>query len=165
MKQLNMCQDMSLYTYFKKKTGDPTSNHLPDEKGTLSKIVPTSYISEANKEVSAATSILGKRSPYLKLTPEKKADIGKYAAENGITSAVRCFSKDLEPGETLKETTVHGWKVKYLLELKKRKCEGGELVVKTLPVAKMGRPLLLGEDLDVKVQNYLEMSEELSTQQ
>ena len=57
------------------------------------------------------------------------------------------------PGETLKETTVHGWKVKYLLELKK-KCEGGELVVKTLPVAKMGRPLLLGEDLGVKVQNY-----------
>ena len=42
-----------------------------------------------------------------------------------------------------------------MLELKKRKREGGELVVKTLPVTKMGRPLLLGEDLDVKVQNYL----------
>ena len=72
MKQLNTCQDMPLYTYFKKKTGDPTSNHLPDVKGTLSKIVPTSYIIEANKEVSAATNTFEKRSPYLKLTPEKK---------------------------------------------------------------------------------------------
>ena len=40
-------------------------------------------------------------------------------------------------------------------ELGKRKRDGGECVVKTLPVAKMGRPLLLGEDLDKKVQNYL----------
>ena len=30
-----------------------------------------------------------------------------------------------------------------------------KLVVKTLSVAKIGRPLLLGEDLDKKVQNYL----------
>ena len=90
----------------------------------------------------------------MKLIPEKKADIGKNAAENGIMSAVRRFSKDL-PGGTLIETTVHGWKVKYLSELGKRKCKGGELVVKTLPVAKIGWPLLLGENLDKKVQNYL----------
>ena len=142
---------MMLYTYFKKKTGNPL---LPDVKGQLSTVVPSSYISEANKEVSEATKKLEKRGPYMKLTPEKKADIGKYAAENGIVSAVRRFSKDF-PGGTLKETTVHGWKVKYLSELGKRKREGGELVVKTLPVAKIGRPLLLGEDLDKKVQNYL----------
>ena len=118
---------MALYAYFKKKTGNSAGNHLlPDEKGALSKVVPSSYISEANKEVSAATNNLGKRSPYVKLTPEKK---GKYAAENGIKSAVRHFSKDLQPGVTLKETTVHSWKVKYLSELGKRKREGGELVV------------------------------------
>ena len=76
-------------------------------KGQLSKLVPTSYISEANKEVSAELKKLGKRTPYLKLTPEKKADIGKYAAENGIKSAVRHFSKDF-PGAALKETMVHG---------------------------------------------------------
>ena len=52
------------------------------------------YISEANKEVSAATNTLGKKSPYLKLTPEKKADSGKYAAENGIKSVVRHLSID-----------------------------------------------------------------------
>ena len=82
---------MMLYTYFKKKTGNPL---LPDVKGQLSTVVPSSYISEANKEVSEATKKLEKRGPYMKLTPEKKADIGKYAAENGIVSAVRRFSKD-----------------------------------------------------------------------
>ena len=51
---------------------------------------------------------------------------------------LRHFSKDLGPGETLKETTVHGWKVKYLSESKKRKREEDKLVVKTLPVAKRG---------------------------
>ena len=146
---------MALYRYFKKTSGNEAGNHLlPDEKGPLSKLVPSSYISEANKEVSATTSNLEKRGPYLKLTPEKKADISKYAAENGIKSAVRHFSKDFL-GTTLKETTVYGWKAKYLLEFGKRKREGCELVVHMLPVAKMGWPLLLGEDLDKKVQYYL----------
>ena len=79
----------------RKKSGNEAGNPLlPDEKGPLSKLVPSSYISEANKEVSATTNNLEKRGPYLKLTPEKKADIDKYAAENGIKSAVRHFSKD-----------------------------------------------------------------------
>ena len=141
---------MALYNYFKKKENPA----LPDDKGQLSKVVPSSYIREANKEVSLATKSFSKRGPYLKLTPEKKADIGKYAAEHGIVAAIRYFSKDF-PDSTLKETTVHGWKVKYLSELGKRKREGSELIVKMFPVAKMGRPLLLGEDLDKKVQNYL----------
>lgn len=42
-----------------------------------------------------------------------------------------------------------------MFELGKRKREGGELVVDMLPVAKMGRPLLLDTDLDKKVQDYL----------
>ena len=65
------------------------------------------------------------------------------------------FLKIFQVQLSLKETTVHGWKVKYLSELGKKKREGGELVVDTLPVAKMGRPLLLGADLDKKVQDYV----------
>ena len=42
---------MTLYTYFKKKTGNSL---LPDVKGQLSTVVPSSYISEANKKVSEA---------------------------------------------------------------------------------------------------------------
>ena len=109
---------------------------------------------ERTKKFSAATKSLGKRGPYLRLTGDKKAVIGKYAAEHGIVAAVRHFSKEF-PDSKLKETTVHGWKVKYLSELQKCKSEGGELVVKKLPVAKMGRPLLLGEDLDKAVQHYV----------
>ena len=84
---------MALYRYFKKTSGNEAGNPLlPDEKGPLSKLVPSSsYISEANKEVSVTTSNLEKRGPYLKLMHEKKADISKYAAENGIKSAVRHF--------------------------------------------------------------------------
>ena len=70
-----------------------------------------------------------------------------------ITSVVKCFSKDF-PRATLKSTTVHRWKIKYLSEMGKRKHDGGKFVVKTLVVAKMGQPLLLGEDLGKKVQNY-----------
>ena len=50
---------MVLYQYFKKES----NSMLPDEKGKLSKIVPSSYISTANKEVSQLTirvSDLGK---------------------------------------------------------------------------------------------------------
>ena len=111
---------MALYRYFKKTSENEAGNPLlPDDKGPLSKLVHSSYISEANKEVN-----------------------------------VRHFSKDF-PGATLKETAVYGWRAKYLLEFGKRKHEGRVLVVHMLPVAKMGWPLLLGEDLDKKVQNYL----------
>jgi len=67
----------------------------------------------------------------LKISIKKKAD--KYSAERGIIAAAHYFS----PDSTLKDTTVHSWKVKYLCELRKRKCDGKDLVVKSLPVTKM----------------------------
>jgi len=149
---------MVLYQYFKKES----NSMLPDEKGKLSKIVPSSYISAANKKVSQLTtraSDLGKmtRGPYLKISAEKKADIGKYAAEHGIVAAVRHFSKDSQfsGSRTLKETTVHDWKVKYLCELPEQKRKGDDLVVKALPIAEIELPLMLSDDLDKKVQNYM----------
>ena len=119
----------------------------------------SSYIAAAHKEVSQLVKrhfgLGGKtRSPNLKISVEKKADIGKYAAENRIVAAVRHFSNDF-PDSTLMETTMHDWKVKYLCKLRKRECDGKDLVVKALPFAKMGRPLMLGDDLDNKVQNYV----------
>jgi len=93
------------YRYFEKKA----NSMLPHEKGQLSKVVPSPYIAAANKEVSQLAkkhSGLGEktRGPYLKISAKKKADIGKYAAENGIVAAVCHFSKDF-PDSTLKETT------------------------------------------------------------
>ena len=54
-----------------------------------------------------------KRSPYNFATPEQKAKIGKYEAENGTTNAIRHFSKEFP---NLKENNVRGWRSAYLLD-------------------------------------------------
>ena len=59
------------------------------------------------------------RSPYLIATPDQKAIVAKYASENGIVSATRQYQKHFDG--SLKESTVHGWRNVYTLELKARK--------------------------------------------
>ena len=65
----------------------------------------------ANLEVSEVltTKNGGKQKPYLRILPERKAVIGKYTAENGIVSALVHFAPEF-PDNTLKESTVRGWK-------------------------------------------------------
>ena len=142
----------SLFKYFKRKE---RSDCLPDPYGPLNKQVPSSSIEEANKEVDICyktTDKDKKRSPYNYATPEQKAKLGKYAAENGTTNAIRRFSKEFPD---LKESTVRGWRSAYLLELNRRTRGGESLMVDKLPQGKIGRPLLLGETLDQQVQAYL----------
>lgn len=98
-----------------------------------------------------------KRGSYKNYSPKQRFDIGKYAAENGNSRAVAKFSPLFE--KKLSESTVRGFKTHYLKETKsaKRKlidsescssdCEISELVPR-----KRGRKLLLGEELDNKVQ-------------
>ena len=70
-----------------------------------------------------------------------------------MTATIRHFSGRYE-GCDLKETTVRRFKNEYLLELKRRRdCEDDKVV--ELPMKKRGCPLLLGEELDQKVQSYL----------
>ena len=111
-------------------------------------------ISEAaTKEANAAVKevLEEKRQPkkrkYQQFTPEQRAKIGKYAAENSNASAVRKFSGEFE---ALGESTVRMFKKAYLSELSK----GGGQEVEVLPKKKRGRPLTLGE-LDGDVQRYL----------
>ena len=59
------------------------------------------------------------KSPYLRATPDQKAVVAKYASENGIVSAIRLYQKDFDG--SLIESTVHGWRNAYMLELKARK--------------------------------------------
>ena len=77
----------------------------------------------ANEEVTKVPSE-GKgtkqRSPYLKATPAQKALVGKYAAEHGVMNSIRRFQKDFTP-DTLKESTVRGWRDEYLRQLRDRK--------------------------------------------
>ena len=155
---------MALFKYFKRveKPGKE-SILLPAESGPLSQVIPPIVIKEANDSVK----LQGKRNPrnpYLKsVTPRKKAEIAKYATENGILASIRHFSKDF-PDNTLKESTVRGWKVAYLNELARQKNSGcKEIEVVTLPVAKMGRPLLIGEKCDKEVQAYVMALREVGT--
>ena len=52
---------------------------------------------------------------YNKYTPEERASIGKYAAENGSTKAAWCFSKLLKRDNN--ESTARKLRSEYLKEL------------------------------------------------
>jgi len=68
---------------------------LPDPSGLVSKKVPATSIKKVNKEVNVHLS--GKSNgkccaPYVIVTPEQKARIGKYTAENAHNrSPCRCL--------------------------------------------------------------------------
>ena len=79
-------------------------------------------------------------------TPEDRAEIGKYAAENGNTRASKKYC--------VAESTVRLFKSKYLAALKTNTEAGIEEEVRAIPAGKRGRPLLLGE-LDKDVQKYI----------
>ena len=82
--------------------------------------------------------------PYLKLvTPKKKAEIAKYAAENGILESIRHFSKEF-PDNTLKESAVRGWKAIYLNEFAGKKNSGCKEVEVTggFTSSKDGSPII-----------------------
>ena len=69
-------------------------------------------------------------------------------------NSIRCFQKDFAP-DALKESMVCGWRDEYLHQLRDGKRKGEDLEVSELPLKKIGRPLLLGEDIDKQVQAYL----------
>jgi hypothetical protein len=90
---------MSLYRYFGAVSETPVT--LPDPSGPLSKIVPSSSIEVANSRVSPLLThnqtekkVEKKtRGPYKKLTGEKRAEIGRRAAEHGVASTVRYYRR------------------------------------------------------------------------
>ena len=136
---------MSVRLYFVPKRPDGAD---------LEKVVPSSVAEAVRKEVgSASASKSGsnerKRGAYDKVTSDKQAKIAKYAAENGIAAAIRHFkTKEGFSQVTLKESTVRGWKKLYCQELGKRKGKGDDKPVQLLPVKHVGRPLLLGQDVE-----------------
>jgi len=133
------------------------STSLPDPKGPLSDHVLTASIAEANKEVLKAVAEAKepqKKGPYIKVTPEYKAKVAKFASINGNSVAARKYTKLL--GKNLNESTVRLWVKNYKLELeRKRKAGDPDPDVQVLPTAKRGRPFLLGEKLDGQTQAYI----------
>ena len=152
-----MSTSKSILDYFQKSTVKPA---LPDPKGPLSEEVHSSLISAANKDVldilEKPVASKKKKGSYIKITPEEKAKIARYAIENGNCAAARKFSKHGDSDKTLGESTVRSWVAIYKKELEcKRRM--GEIVpeITVLPQAKRGRPLLIGEKLDGAVKAYV----------
>lgn len=110
---------MALFKYFAKLN----KTNLPDTTRTLSRKVPSSAIVSANNEVkkiasSSENSESKKRGPYSKsFSRQVKAEIGRYATENGVASTLRRY---VSKHPDLKESTVRTWRNTYSQELKKR---------------------------------------------
>ena len=70
------------------------------------------------------------------------------------------------PHLALKETTVRRIKNAYLLELKSNpRAEPDNETVPELPCKKKGRPLLIGEELDKQVRDYLHVMRKNGTEE
>ena len=128
---------------------------LPDPTGSLSVTVLTSSIVITNKEVrnvyeQTATS---ERGPYVKLIASQRLEIAKRAAKMGTTSAIQyynCKYLNLK----LMEPTVQRLKNSYTFELKKRLLEERSSL-EELPTKKRGTLLMIGEELERELKNYL----------
>ena len=151
---------MALLQYFKKVNVDKGyPGNLPDPQGELSKEVPSSSISAANAEVAAVQSSAvgakaGCRGTYLKMSAEKKAEIGRRAAEHGVLATVRYYATRLPV--PLKESSVRTWKNAYRAELCQLRQDGKmNPNVKWLPYKRRIRPFILGEEMEMEVRAYL----------
>ena len=84
-----------------------------------------------------------------------RSQIGKYASQHGATAASRHFSHKLK--KSVSRSTAKSMKKAYEEELRKRRrCDDeSDQEISNLPAKKRGRKVLLGEDLDMKVQLYL----------
>ena len=122
-----------LLKYFKPCKKNMSQILLPDSTDPLSDKVDSTAIEEANTEVTsvlASACALGRKcTPYLKLIPPQKAIIGQYAAEHGIVNAICRFQGDFRR-DSLKESTIRGWKKAYLLEHQLRRRLGKDRVVR-----------------------------------
>ena len=149
-----------MWKYVKKISAEnksSTKDCLPQENGLLSRSIPSSAIASANKAVLKSMENATKqerRGKYGKYSTKERAEIGKRAAEFGITSMIKYY-ETVNPSRQLPSSSVYTWKVQYLNELAKRKRNGEELLIKDLPQKKRGRPFLLGEQLDNQVEKYL----------
>ena len=86
------------------------SDSLPVPHGPLARVIPSTAIESANREVQTVLDEAKsrKRGPYRKYSPKERAEIGKFAVENGVLAAARKYSKVF--GKPINESTVHQFK-------------------------------------------------------
>ena len=132
---------------------------LPDPEGPLSIRIPSSSIEVANKEVKLILNEVhagnGKKcGPYKSYTASEKARIAKQAVECGVTNTIRYFATEFAD-RPLNEGTVRIWVKQYKHELVLRKKDNKSMDIKALESMRRGRPLLLGNELDKRLQEYI----------
>ena len=86
-------------------------------------------------------------------SPSVRADIGRYASLHGTTAAARHFSRKL--GQEVRKSTVASIRKAYLEGMREKRAAEGDGDLALLPQKKRGRRVLLGDDIDFKVQVYL----------
>ena len=87
--------------------------------------------------------------------PAQKFEIGKRATEVGATAAMCCYVKNYPPLE-LKEKSVRTLKNNYQNQLKASiKDVSNNRTVQELVSKKHGHPLLVGEEVDEQVREYV----------
>ena len=99
------------------------------------KLLPTHFSAISFIFASMAEQHQTPRGSYTIYTPEQKAIIGRYAAENGNSKAVQKYT--LELGVSVKESTVRQFKKAYYLQLNEGKDPDD---IKMIPSRKRGRP-------------------------
>ena len=160
--------------YFKYKheiTASPSAS-LPQSNGSLKKRVRLKAFELANAKVMKLTENRARgRGPYLYLTGAQRYEVGKQAAEYGATNTMRYFAKKFPDLPELKETTVRRLKNLYKLQPAPPKKPDTDVStgdsdehedakamsskVKELPRKKTGQPLIVGEELDAQMQQYV----------
>ncbi|KAI8522099.1 hypothetical protein Bbelb_018530 [Branchiostoma belcheri] len=119
-----------------------------DTKNPQATAAANREVAKVIAETAEAGSRQKKRGNYGTYTPEQRAKIAKMCIDIGPQKTADRMS--VEVGHKLNESTVRYIKNSYNKEVKRR----GTNSVETLPRARIGRPLKLG-DLDGELQQYL----------
>lgn len=90
---------------------------------------------------------------FHRYTSKERAQIGKYANVHGAAAAARYFSRKMK--HPVQESTVKSIQKAFREETNRRRRRGDANPITILPQKKRGRGLLLGEELDTKLQLYL----------
>jgi len=160
---------MSLLRYFLLKSKQERKDVFPwSPLLNLLKNVPSLSDRELQATNASVQQILATEAThekYNRYNPQQRAVISKHAAENGPTRAARHFSD--KSMMNILEPTAKKFKEEYLKKLNElileQPCSGDNSISKPVEVkAKpQGRPLLLGEESDKCVQDYIKNLREI----
>ena len=158
---IETCDHIALYKYFRrvnKEDEDDNKKLLPMPKEIKMADEGVAKMTESSKSKD--------RGKYNTYSDRQIAQIGKYAADHGPTKAAAHFSSLWKIH--INESTARQLKSAYLDALSEA-CEEASknaskdpekakeaVTVETLPTKEKKRPLILGEEMDAAVQQYIE---------